>query len=582
MNKIKIFLFCSFMCTVALIAGAQNCSNPVASGETGALKWTLCPDGTLNINGTGAMPNYFYNTSPWKPHQKSIFRVVIGEGVSSIGNDAFFNCFKMTAVTIPNSVTAIGDYAFGNCSSLTSVTIPVSVTHIGDHAFAKCNQLVKMNIDAKNPAYYAIDGILFSKGQLTPVCPKNAIEKFELADIQQIFERKEEHLFIYVPYETDITHVKTKITISDQATISPASETFQDFTNPQKYTLSTSDGIVTDYWVTVKKSPWRNVLKNGEAPFYAADCHGLIVFKDKMWLLGGWLGLGGMNHDKATYVNGNDYMSSQVWYTSDGIHWQSNGNAPWSGRHINCVVYNDKLWIIGGDSDNDVWNTVDGFNWIRVADHVPWGQRYIPYVVSARGKIWVIGGQKDAYNSNFNGEKCNDVWSTTDGVNWVREIEFARWAPRGLIHGHAVLNDVIYLMGGSAHYSAVYNDVWAYRGDGIQWSLQTLHAPWKPRYWHSVATFDNKLWVMAGHIDTGGQTFDDDWRGLSNDVWYSSDEGVTWTQQKGVFWEPRHAAGVVEFKNQLWLVGGLTYCPEADNRSREVTNEVWVMDLNYE
>ncbi|MGM9831488.1 MAG: leucine-rich repeat domain-containing protein [Paludibacteraceae bacterium] len=61
--------------------------------------------------------------------------VVIPNSVTSIGQRAFLGCLSLTSVTIPNSVTSIGERAFYECSGLTSVTIPNSVTNIGDNAF---------------------------------------------------------------------------------------------------------------------------------------------------------------------------------------------------------------------------------------------------------------------------------------------------------------------------------------------------------------------------------------------------------------------------------------------------------------
>jgi hypothetical protein len=61
--------------------------------------------------------------------------VTVPDGVTSIGDYAFFDCTSLSSVTIPNSVTSIGWYAFCDCTSLTSVTIPDSVTSIGPSAF---------------------------------------------------------------------------------------------------------------------------------------------------------------------------------------------------------------------------------------------------------------------------------------------------------------------------------------------------------------------------------------------------------------------------------------------------------------
>ena len=66
--------------------------------------------------------------------------------VMSIGNHAFYHCFDLTSITIPNSVTSIGNYAFMNCSGLTSITIPNNVTSIGRGAFAGCKSLTSITI----------------------------------------------------------------------------------------------------------------------------------------------------------------------------------------------------------------------------------------------------------------------------------------------------------------------------------------------------------------------------------------------------------------------------------------------------
>jgi len=67
--------------------------------------------------------------------------VVIPEGVTAIGNEAFSDCHFLTSIKIPEGVTAIGNEAFSGCQSLKSITIPESVTCFGDNAFKGCNCL---------------------------------------------------------------------------------------------------------------------------------------------------------------------------------------------------------------------------------------------------------------------------------------------------------------------------------------------------------------------------------------------------------------------------------------------------------
>ena len=83
--------------------------------------------------------NAFYNCT-------GLTSVTIGNSVTSIGEWAFYNCTGLTSVTIGNSVTSIGGHAFYRCNGLTSVTIPNSVTSIGEHAFCYCSGLTSVTI----------------------------------------------------------------------------------------------------------------------------------------------------------------------------------------------------------------------------------------------------------------------------------------------------------------------------------------------------------------------------------------------------------------------------------------------------
>ena len=107
----------------------------------GNLTWTLYEDGTLTISGTGAMKSYRNDDSPAVQKKDNVKKVKIEDGVTSIGESAFNNCYSLTSITIPDSVTSIENYAFANCSNLTSITILKSVTSIGKNAFKDCYNL---------------------------------------------------------------------------------------------------------------------------------------------------------------------------------------------------------------------------------------------------------------------------------------------------------------------------------------------------------------------------------------------------------------------------------------------------------
>ena len=90
-------------------------------------------------------PLYFAHQL-YSDENTEITNLIIPEGVTSIGNYAFYRCTGLTSVTIGNSVTSIGNSAFSSCSGLTSINIPNGVTSIGNSAFLSCSGLTSINI----------------------------------------------------------------------------------------------------------------------------------------------------------------------------------------------------------------------------------------------------------------------------------------------------------------------------------------------------------------------------------------------------------------------------------------------------
>jgi hypothetical protein len=126
MKKVITLIFALQLFAVSGFAGGD---------PLGDLSWSIT-DETLTIWGTGAMPSYNGNGSyPWYTYQNSITNIVIEEGVTSIGNDAFAYFRKLVSVSLPNSLTSIESWAFDDCTGLASISLPNSVTNIGMNAF---------------------------------------------------------------------------------------------------------------------------------------------------------------------------------------------------------------------------------------------------------------------------------------------------------------------------------------------------------------------------------------------------------------------------------------------------------------
>ncbi|MBR3868079.1 MAG: leucine-rich repeat protein [Clostridia bacterium] len=144
---------------------AENTSGIVTSGKCGDnLTWTLYNDGELVIDGIGKMDDFESGNPPWYSYKNYIKNLTIANGVTSIGNTAFWNCSNLENITISNSVTLIGNRAFSDCVQLTNITIPSSVTNIGILAFSNCDNLASITVNENNKNYSSDkNGVLFNK-----------------------------------------------------------------------------------------------------------------------------------------------------------------------------------------------------------------------------------------------------------------------------------------------------------------------------------------------------------------------------------------------------------------------------------
>ena len=315
------------------------------------------------------------------------------------------------------------------------------------------------------------------------------------------------------------------------------------------------------------KYEWQCITE--EAAFAGRDGAGALTYKDKMWLLGGW--------NPKDKVNFPEVCNSEVWSSTDGEVWtEVNEKAPWEGRHTaGYVLHDGRMWIVGGDCNqghyqSDVWSSADGVNWDLVLDPVPWAPRVLHCTAAFDGKIWVMGGQTIPQFADEDEVFHNDVWNTVDGKNWNRVAETSPWSVRGMIGHSAVFKDRIWILGGGTYETPkinsrkFHNDVWS-TADGVNWECHTENAAWTPRQYHDVAVWDEKMWVMEGcYMEAATRSMEEaagfgSWN--RNDVWYSED-GVNWEELPNTPWAPRHAASPFVYDDALWMVAGNNMFPD--------------------
>jgi len=288
-------------------------------------------------------------------------------------------------------------------------------------------------------------------------------------------------------------------------------------------------------WVKVTdKAGWR-----------ARDSQGELVYDGKLWIFGGWF---------SSYAA----PPRDVWSSSDGKTWSRvTEKAPWIHSDLPMsITFNKKMWMMGGwyngrlkghSASSQVWSSTDGKNWKQETKDAGWSPRIAAAIVEFKGKMWVLGGTENYY---FGDEKSlkNDVWSSADGKTWTCATTKAPWSPRAY-HQAAVLNGKIYVFGGGNYVPKYHstNDVWS-STDGVEWIQETAAAPWASRLWFSSVVYRDRIWVIGGWSNSPSTNH--------GDAWYSRD-GKTWTEYKATpVWKARHEHSAFVFQDKLWIAGG--------------------------
>ena len=117
-----------------------------AEGDGSNVTWTIDAAGTLTFTGTGAMRDYMFGV--WTPWRTRAVTVVVGEGITRIGERALADCAQVRSVSLPSTLTDIGAHALSDCKRLTDISFPDGLKTIGEWALSDCEALPAVTLPA--------------------------------------------------------------------------------------------------------------------------------------------------------------------------------------------------------------------------------------------------------------------------------------------------------------------------------------------------------------------------------------------------------------------------------------------------
>ena len=170
---------CLVLTMLPMAAFAAEVSSSGAFGTDNALTWSLYDDGTIEIGGSGAMPDFSYsNPAPWKDFASQLTKVVVLSGVTTVGESAFSYNSTIQSVVLSDTVESVGKSAFSGCSALKTVRLGSGLKELGglggwNFAFGSCSSLERFEVADGNAAFSADNGILYNADKTSIImCPQ--------------------------------------------------------------------------------------------------------------------------------------------------------------------------------------------------------------------------------------------------------------------------------------------------------------------------------------------------------------------------------------------------------------------------
>lgn len=238
-------------------------------------------------------------------------------------------------------------------------------------------------------------------------------------------------------------------------------------------------------WSSTDGTTW-NFIRNNAFPVRRG--HSVLVYKNKLWVIGGvdnmgnelndiwnssdginwrrisrWTSIGSIANNSSVVFKdriyvfvGSGEVNTKVWSSNDGSIWRlETSNAFPVRNYTRTIVFNDNLYVVGGwDRDsgsysNDVWSSHDGRLWRKnlpgpsanPAQERIFSPRIEHTMTEYNGSVWVIGGQEEGLHFS------NEIWSTTDMKYWKKHVNLPKSAPLSS-HASLLYNDALWVFGG--------------------------------------------------------------------------------------------------------------------------------------
>ncbi len=403
----------------------------------------------------------------------------------------------------------------------------------------------------------------------------------------------------------------------------------QDGTNPRNFVYNTSDG-----------ANWTQVLADTGSPsgsqWSQRYGHATTVFSSKLWVLGG-RNSGGRNNEIWNSSNGSTWTSvsspieqymkllvhsdsndgntsildssssnhsitvsgnvhhetdqkkfnaTSIEFDGQDFFEETTASAAWDARYNHeAVVFNSKLWVIGGDDGtaptrvrNDVYSSTDGETWTQVLadakipDPTQFTQRASHAASVFSNKIWVIGGETKIEGGST---QDNKIWHSTDGATWTAVTTAYEEFTQLLMHSNSTDGNTNFSDESSSGHTITTHGTVHHETDQKKfgtssiefdgkdfWTKHADSAPWGELYAHESVVHSNKLWILGG-ITSGQKNFV-----------FSSNDGTEWTtvlantnSPDETQWSQRSYHAATVFDNEIWVLGG--------HDGSDKLNDVW-------